>query len=71
MGSWPDQTQLIGRDPQTRLVSKQVMKYMASYSFIAYVSPYVLSLLPPGTVPVSEDGNSSSSTLKTSRYQLP
>ena len=64
MGSWPNQTQLIGRDPQTRLVSKQAVKYMVSYPFTAYVSPYVLSLLPPGTVPVSEDGNSSSSTLQ-------
>lgn len=37
---------------------------------IAYVSPYVLSLLPPGTVPVPEDGNSSSSTLQTSQQSM-
>ncbi|KIM67190.1 hypothetical protein SCLCIDRAFT_1210690 [Scleroderma citrinum Foug A] len=37
---------------------------------IAYVSPYLLSLLPPGTVPVSEDGNSSSSTLQTSQQSM-
>jgi len=70
MGSWLSRTQLIGRDPQMRLVSKKAVKFVATYSFIAYVSPYLLSLLPPGTVPVSEDGNSSSSTLQTSQQSM-
>ena len=53
--------------PQTRLVSKQAMEDMTPYPFTAYVRPYMLSLFPPGTVPVSEDGNSSSFMLQTSQ----
>lgn len=38
---------------------------------IAYVSPYVFSILPPGTVPVSEEGSSSSGLSTTPQTTIP
>lgn len=51
----------------------ETTNYYKPYSFLpsaAYMSPYVFSLLPPGTVPVPEDGNSSSSTLPMSQQSM-